>query len=45
MDPKMSSETKQFSNKCESPPFKIFLVAAIDGSLWPLMSLEGVLFI
>lgn len=46
MDFKMSSETMQFSNKCESPPpFKVFLVAVIDGNLWPLMPLEGVLFI
>lgn len=38
-------ETIQFSNKCESLPFKVFLVAAICSNLRPLMSLEEVLFI
>lgn len=45
MDFKMSSKTMQLSSKCKSLPFKVFLVAPIDANLWPLMCLEGVLFI
>jgi len=43
MDFKMS-ETKKFSNKCEFPPFKVFLAPAIDGNFLSTNVLEGVLF-